>query len=697
MELTITSALALFILIALSSVVFFASKKLKLPYTVFLVLVGIVLVPIINLPYLNPVFGFLDDMVLTPELLFFIFLPVLIFESGFNMSIRKMLDSAWTISALSIITLVISVGTIAGVLYYALPLVGFNIPFPVALMFGAIISPCDPVAVLALFKEYKVPRRLAMIFEGESLFNDGTAMALFMVLLAVAQKGFNGTETILKGFVEFGVMLISGIVIGLVMASIFSRALRYTKSNEFVTVTLLLISAHLVFIIAELINHSGVIHVSSIIATTVSSLFLGNYSRNILAPKVDEYLSKLIEHISFVVNSLVFLMAGLLFASTGINFLDLWMPIAITVITVASARMIAVYAVTKPLNMMKLESPIPSSWQKLLAWASLRGALSIIIVLIIPADFSISGWDHSYSPRDFLLALTIGCILATLFIKAPLIGPIMHRYKINEPDPLNVAHEVDLGIYYLLAKKARLSDYTERGIFSDQEYLDHKNEVDVALEIMRTKRQELAAKHGVSLFEQSLHIAMINIETTILKRLFINEEVDEKIYRRILGKLKLQLEKIEAAQHNEIDPHTYMDRKDIFDRLVALVQLPFGRFTKETTAEQSLEYYRAQRIIARKAVETIEYMQNNCGEPVFLPEAYNSVFAIYEGYKKGSKAKFDQVAMEYAHLVGEHRKRLAMRSLYASGNRAMSYLHHRGLVNEESEEHIRESFHRDHA
>lgn len=692
MELTITSALALFILIALSSVVFFASKKLKLPYTVFLVLVGIVMVPIINLPYLNPVFGFLDDMVLTPELLFFIFLPVLIFESGFNMSIRKMLDSAWTISALSIITLVVSVATIAVVLYFALPLVGFNIPFPVALMFGAIISPCDPVAVLALFKEYKVPRRLAMIFEGESLFNDGTAMALFMVLLAVAQKGFNGAETVLHGFVEFGVMLVSGVLIGLVMAGIFSRALRYTKGNEFVTVTLLLISAHLVFITAELINHSGVIHVSSIIATTVSSLFLGNYSRNILAPKVDEYLSKLIEHISFVVNSLVFLMAGLLFASTGINFLELWLPIVITVITVASARVIAVHAVTKPLNILKLESPIPPSWQKLLAWASLRGALSIIIVLIIPADFAIAGWDHSYSPRDFLLALTIGCILATLFIKAPLIGPIMRRYNINQPDPLKEAHEADLGVYYLLAKKSRLANFTERGILSAREYDEYKNEIEKALQIMRAKRQELVKLHGVSLFEQSLHIAMMHIETTILKRLFMNEELDEKTYRRILGKLKLQLEKIEAAQHNEIDPHTYMDRKDIFDRLVALVQLPFGRFSKENMAEQRLEYYRAQRIMARKAVETVEYMQTGLGEPVFLPEPYNSVFAIYEGYKKGSLAKFDQVAMEHAPIVGEHRKRLAMRSLYASGNRAMTYLHHRGLVNEESEEHIREAF-----
>ena len=97
------------------------------------------------------------------------------------------------------------------------------------------------------------------------------------------------------------------------------------------TVTLLLVSAHLVFILTELINESHIIHVSSIIAATVSSLFLGNYSRNTLSPKVDHYLDKVIEHIAFVANSLVFLMAGLLFASSGVDFMELWLPILATV------------------------------------------------------------------------------------------------------------------------------------------------------------------------------------------------------------------------------------------------------------------------------------------------------------------------------------------------------------------------------
>lgn len=289
--LTLTSVLAMFSLLAIASAVFFIAKRVNIPYTVLLVLTGLVLVPVVSLPALEPTFGFFDDLVLSPELLFYIFLPVLIFESAFNMKIRQMVESAWSITLLSIIGLLISAFLIAGALYFILPLVGIQIPFIVALLFGSIISATDPVAVLALFKDYGAPKRLSLIFEGESLFNDGTAVALFLVVLAIAQNGFSGSETVVEGVAMFGGMVVIGALIGLAMASLFSIALRYTKSNEFVSVTLLIISAHLVFITTEAINQNGIfglhIHVSSIIATTVAALFLGNYTRHTLLPRTD--------------------------------------------------------------------------------------------------------------------------------------------------------------------------------------------------------------------------------------------------------------------------------------------------------------------------------------------------------------------------------------------------------------------------
>lgn len=691
MVLTITSALALFVLITLSTAVFFTAKRFKLPYTVLLVFVGLFLIPIVNLPYLREVFGFLGDMVLTPELLFFIFLPVLIFESGFNMRMRKMLDSAWIISLLSIVSVFVSMMAIAVMMYLLMPLIGIEMPFIVALIFGAIISPTDPAAVLSIFKECNVPKRLAIIFEGESLLNDGTAIALFFIMLAIAANGFHGTSTILYGLKEFGVMVVLGIGLGLLMAAIFSRALRFTKSNEFVTVTLMVISAHMVFIITELINESGIVHVSAIVSTAVASLFLGNYSRNVLAPKVDEYLTKLIEHMAFVINSLVFLMAGLLFASAGVKFMELWLPILVTVLVVAIARIISVYAVTAPLNAAKIERHIPGSWQKLLAWGSLRGALSIIIVMLIPEDLNVPGWTYEHSPHDLLLALTIGCILATLFVKAPLIPAIMRKLHIQETDPLKEAHEADLGIYYLLNERAQLQAYKVKGFMGDKQYEQVVARVECKLKQAQDARQKLVEQHGIALFEQSLHLAMVHVEMKALKRLFLNEEVSEKTFRTIYSKLGGRLDKIEKAKDSGLNIYSYTDHKDVFERLVNLVQMPFER-QRGLNHQQRLEYYRAQMIIARKAVNAMEQMQTAHGCPVFLPEAYEQVVVLYRRYKERSGTKADELVSAFEDELAPYMKKLAQRSLAASGARALSYLNENGLVDEHTEQEIKNHY-----
>lgn len=691
--LTITSVLSLFTLLVLASGLFFMAKRLKIPYTVLLVLAGLIIVPLSQLPYVRDVLGFLDDMQLTPELLFYLFLPVLIFESGFNMSIRKMIDSSWSIGLLSVVGLLISAFGIAAALYFTLPLIGFEIPFILALLFGSIISATDPVAVLALFKDFGAPKRLTMMFEGESLFNDGTAVALFMVVLAVATSGFHGSATIIEGIMMFGGMILLGVVFGLLMAMLFSLGLRGTKSNEFVSITLLIVSAHIVFILAELINHHGFfgmsIHISPIIATTVTALFLGNYSRHILSIKTDEYLSKFIEHIAFIVNSLVFILAGMLFANSNVDFSELWLPILVTVAVVIVIRAISVYAVTVPLNLLRLEEKIPSSWQVLLSWGSLRGALAIIIVLLIPEDLTVTGWEYAYSPRDFILALTTGCILATLFIKAPLMGKIMSWLRIDKPEPLRMAHESDLGIYYLLTERSRLVVHKTRGFVADDQYKNVRTRLDTKLAEARSERTDMVKEYGVKLFEQSLHMTAINIERTVLKQLFINREITERVYRQLLRKLNYQMEKIEYAQHNSINPSTYWDKKDIFDNLSEWMQRPIERLVKNISpAEEKLQYYRAQMIMARKAVKTLDSMQGEHTETVFIEEVFESVRNRYDEYRGGSAEKMDAILAKHPDEFGEYLANLAQRSIRASGGRALDFLHDKGIATETIAEEI---------
>lgn len=138
-------------------------------------MVGLLIVPLTQIPVLNDIFGFLGEFKLTSELLFYIF-----------------------------------------------PVFGIKIPFIVALLFGEIISSTYLVAVLELFKEFGAPKRLTMIFEGESLFNDGTVVELFMVLLGIASHGFSGAGTVIEGIGMFAGMVFFGILFGLIMAAFFS-------------------------------------------------------------------------------------------------------------------------------------------------------------------------------------------------------------------------------------------------------------------------------------------------------------------------------------------------------------------------------------------------------------------------------------------------------------------------------------------
>jgi CPA1 family monovalent cation:H+ antiporter len=688
--LTITSVLSLFVLLILASVLFFVARKIKLPYTVLLVLVGLLIVPLAQLPVLKDYLGFLDDAQLTPELLFYIFLPILIFESGFNMNIRKMIDSSWTIGLLSIVGLFISAFGIAIALFLILPLVGVEIPFVVALLFGSVISATDPVAVLALFKDFGAPKRLTMIFEGESLFNDGTAVALFMVVLAVATSGFHGGSTILEGATLFGGMLVFGVLFGLLMAALFSVGLRVVKSNEFVSVTMLIVSAHVTFILAELINEQGFIHVSAIISATVSSLFLGNYSRHILSAETDRYLNKFVEHTAFIANSLVFILAGMLFASTDVDIAHLWLPVVATVVVVIAVRALSVYLVTTPINIFNKKERMPGGWQALLSWGSLRGALAIIIVLLIPDDLAVQGWQYEYSPKEFILALTTGCILATLFIKAPLMGKVMSWLKIDQPDPLKTAYESDLGLYYLLTEQNRLKMHRTRGFVSDEHYGDVRVHLQNRIDQVIKERDELVRLHGKGLLEQSIRMMAIQIERTVLKQLFINREITEEVYRRLIRKLNHQEEKIELAEHKSINPSVARDKKDIFDTLVAYVQRPMERFAARNVSipEQQLQYYRAQMIMARKTVKLLDVMQSEHEQPVFDEESYQTVRDIYEEFRVQNAKMMDAISSEHKKDLGGYLAGLAQRSIRASGGRALDFLEVKGIATESITEEI---------
>jgi len=652
--------LSLLTLLTISLAAFAFSRKTRFPYTVLLVLVGLVLIPIAKMPF----FSFLTSFTLTPDLLFFVFLPTLIFESAYNMDARKMMENVRSISLLAVISLLVSVLFITFALFFGSRWVGFPIPIEVALLFAALISSTDPVAVLALFKEYGAPKRLSLIFEGESLFNDGTSLALFLILIQIMTTGWEGIGSVAEGLFMFTTMVVGGVLFGGLMGALFSKIIERVRDNEHVEITLTMIVAHFTFIFSELLSHH--LHIlgqdikfSSIIATVVAAMVVGNYGRHKISPRVEEYMEKFWGYFAFLTNSIVFILIGLLFASLEVPFGALAIPLLVAIVVVMVGRALSIYPVVGLLNMTKTEAYIPLSWQHLLAWGSLRGALAVTMVLLIPDDFTVSGWAFSdISVKDFITALTIGCIYFTLFIKATTIGPLIKYLKIDALSPVEeIEYEEGKALVYAKVLP-EIDRFKRKGYISEALHDGLMKKYDALYQDACASYASVAGgSKGIS--DRMLTIYATGVEKAYLKVLFFYKEIDETVYKKILHQLNLRLEYAEdIGEHAEIRMSDF--KKDWLDKLSEWsAKIFLGIFRIPPESIRLFMYYRARAVIARKVVDELSKLADSNvkifdDEKTFalLVERYREVEAWalkhVETIKQEDPALVDPLALRFA-------------------------------------------------
>lgn len=627
---TVQIILSLLTLLFLSILTHLAAPKLRVPYSVLLVVVGFLLIPLSKVP----AFSYIASFQLTSDILFFIFLPILIFESAYNMNIRRIGENIGAISALAVVGLLLSAFFVAIAGYWGFRAVGFEVPFVVVLLFGALISATDPVAILALFKDFGAPRRLALIFEGESLFNDATALALFLIVLESVSAGFQGAASLLQGIFIFVSMLVGGTVFGFAMGWVFSRLLQFAR-HEHLQITLTMLAAHTTFILAEFISHSATfmgkpIHVSSILATVITSLIIGSHGRFKILPGVLAYMDRFWGYAAFVANSLVFILLGLLFSTLSVSLLDILPALAVIIAVVVAARAFSVYPVIGAMNAIRLEQPIPRSWQHLMAWGSLRGALAVTMVLIIPDGLSHPDWKQAYSIKEFILALTIGCIYFTLFIKATTINGAIRRFRINELQGLEPMEYLEGKVYVYAQTLLRLVS------LNDQPHLDKS-----ALESLQAKYTDLYQKaYGdlsrnadgfAAMFARVLRIHAIGIEKRALKALYARAELSETGYRRVLGKLEQQIGLLERGLSGAVN-FKEMRGKRRWLRLRQYIGMSTDRLTDP--GEKYL-YYRALAIGSQDVIATLSQLAAHEGLRVFEADAvFSTILEQYHGYKR---------------------------------------------------------------
>ncbi len=346
------------LLLLIAAFVAILARRVKLPYTVGLVLAGIALAT----------FPHLTQLILTKDLVFNIFLPPLIFEAAFQMNWKEMRRDLLVTLTLATLGVVLATGVTAGGIHYLL-----DWEWQPAILLGVLISATDPVSVIATFKEARVQGRLQMLVETESLFNDGTAAVLFTIALAA----LSGTSLSLwQVSSSFLITFIGGCLCGGLISGLALLVVGKTE-DHLIEITFSTLAAYGSFLVAE---H---FHLSGVMATLTAGIIFGNYGVcGILTNKGRAEVLSFWEYAAFVANSLIFLLIGV--QLTHQHFGEVWLAVMVVVVLVLLGRALAVYGCCLPFSRSRLR--VEASYQHILFWGGLRGALALALVFGLPAD-----------------------------------------------------------------------------------------------------------------------------------------------------------------------------------------------------------------------------------------------------------------------------------------------------------------------
>jgi len=378
-------------ILLLACVVAMAVKRIHVPYTTALVLVGIAV-------------SFLPihlEVHLTKELVLLVILPPLLFQGALHMDLDRLRRHLLPIVTLAVPGLVVATLLMGAMLHYAL-----DMPWLEGMLFGAMVAATDPISVLSIFREVDTPDRLKVLVEGESLFNDGTSVVLFGVIYGALYGGVEVTA--LGAGLTFFKVVVGGAVVGLALGYVAHRILK-RLDDHLLEVTLTVVLVFGSFLLAELFRFSGVI------AVVLAGLIMGNYGRAFsMSKRTRETVENFWEVIDFLINALLFLLIGFEMKAYVPDLSRYLVPGALVVVIALVSRAMTVYPVWWMVSKTRQSFPFP--WTHILWWGGLKGSIPIALVLGMPTDVPFR--------REFLL-LTAFLVFFSLVIQSLTMKPLV--------------------------------------------------------------------------------------------------------------------------------------------------------------------------------------------------------------------------------------------------------------------------------
>ena len=372
-------------LLLVVSVVAILVRRFRIPYTVALVLAGLAL-------------SFRERLgiELTPELILTLLLPPLVFEAALHIRLLDLRRQMGLIALLAVPGVVLNMLVVGGVLS-----LGAGLPLGLAFIFGALIAATDPVSVVAIFRRLGAPKRLEVLLESESLFNDGTAIVLFSLAIEAVSSG---KFSLFSATADFVRVAGGGILVGLALGWLISRLLAQVD-DYLVETTLTTVLAFGSYLVAEQFHMSGVL------AVVAAGLMSGSLGEREMSPTTRILLTNFWEYVAFLANSAVFLLIGLDLEIAAL--ISRWQLILWAIAAVLISRAISIYILTR------VDRSLPGSWRHVLFWGGLRGAIALALALSLPESLGIT--------RETMIVMAYGVVLFSLVVQGMTMNPLLKR------------------------------------------------------------------------------------------------------------------------------------------------------------------------------------------------------------------------------------------------------------------------------
>ena len=491
----------------LSLLVALALRWIRLPYTIALVIVGLIL------GWLGP--SFLPGIVpggglMSAELILFILLPPLLFEGAAGMHIDQLKNNSVPIALLAIPGVILNT-IIIGLIIWRLVWYGEENGVLYGLLIGSILAATDPVSVLALVRTLGAPKRLSVLLEGESLFNDGTAIVIFNIVLVstltiIGGEELTTSEVLTESIAKFLTVVIIGTLVGAVLGSVSNWLLENTE-DHLVEIALTVALTFGSFLMAELFHGSGVI------AVVVAGLLVGNHGiEQGMTPAARIGLHHFWEVVVFLINSMLFLMIGYELQTILVPSTET-LVLAFIGIMAASVARIVVFPLTALSNLSK-QQPISKEWQVAMYWGGLRGSIPIALLLLLSHIVhegthleGIDGLIYLSGPAfEKMLIIGFSVVLWTLIFQGLTMKPLLRKLGITGVISES-EQEYEIALAEVIGSKAalvRLNELADDGMISQK---DKENLSESYL------RQEFAAQQRVTLLSRSSIVHAARVES----------------------------------------------------------------------------------------------------------------------------------------------------------------------------------------